>query len=289
MRADRLEAIVRRWEATGEFPSGAQVAPVQGRGKITVALNGSTILQLRAVQPWYEPVVEAHEVWARTGCAVPELLVAGATAEHVFYLYRRAPGVVLAAALLTANAPDARGMLESYGRAVASLCDVRSTRFGEFDEGLTGRWNDWWSFLRNRALGYLPAVRPLIGEAIERELQQFWERAFGADVEPQVVYVDVSLTNALWDSASGRLVVIDHDYLISGDPIFALARFWALSLLDQWFRWFAGGFSRPLEEDSWNAYRMLHILELLSVPRELDRPVETSATQLLAKLRHLLA
>jgi aminoglycoside phosphotransferase (APT) family kinase protein len=287
--ADCLEAVVCRWEATGELPTGGKAAPRQGRGKTTIFLDESTVLQIRAVQPWYEPVEEAHAAWARTGCPVPELLVAGATKSHVFYLFRRAPGIVLAEALATANAVRAHTVLEAYGRAVASLCEVRSTRFGEFTEGLTGRGDDWWSFLCNRAHTYLPAVRPLVGETTAREVKQFWDTAPRTDVEPHVVYVDVSMTNALWDVSSGHLTVIDHDYLISGDPAFALARFWAVTLQDEWFTSFARGFGPLPAEVAWRAYRMLHLLELLSVPRQPGRPMEISAARLRTKLHHLLA
>jgi hypothetical protein len=249
-----------------------------GMGKSSFLLPSTDVLiQVREVQKWHEPVVEACRSWSRRGYRIATLVTTGRLGNVIYYAFTWISGRPLEAALSAHTKADQRLLLSAFGARARELCSIPTVDFGEFRCGFRGQFSTWSQFVlarmyQNLTTAHYSGLLPQGGFPYTRFMQRAREildhtSRSSWNPRPMLVYVDVSLSNALICTGN-EITIIDYDYLISGDPLFALARFSIVVDDHDKFRWFAQGFGSelPTDSDLFKIYQILHILELLATP-----------------------
>jgi hypothetical protein len=252
------------------------------------------VLQVRPPVAWYEPVAEACACWSRSGGSTLRLLASGLLADGSrFYVFPYIEGRSAAEALGELSSRQRHGFAERIGAAFARLNTVPTSEFGEFRYGLNGTRATWFNFLEGRANEALAELlgRGLVADRDRVAAMDRIEPARKLQISPRLLYVDVKLDNVVIPAGTDAFVIIDYDYLLSGDPMFSGARmrpfYGSPSIAEPLM---AGFFSvlGPLDIDVLRAYETLHTLELLRTPTQ-STELRLRSQRLVRLLGQLLA
>jgi len=293
----RATALAETWALTRHLSECEDVVAVPGGvGKATYRVGRGAIsvaLQIRALQPFHEPVAEAHTEWAAQSASVPRLLAWGGLTTDRFYVFQWIDGEPAAVRMRRLEHAAREALLRRIGAAFANLCRIPTTRFGYFRHGLEGSNASWLDFVAQHLRRNV--LRARRARAITRDLERrLLERLPSVHLylprceQPRLVYVDVSLENVIVEAASDRPVVVDHDYLISGDPGWVLARIDVLHGDTSLAAALTSEFREAVAATTCGLYRVCHALELLllepgrgaQTPERRDRLVGLIAREL---------
>ena len=270
----------------------------QGMGKRSVRWHHegrSLVLQVRPSVSFYEPVVEACSKWTTAGLDTLPLLARGTLCDGGrFYVFPFVPWPT-ATAVLGAAPKGIRTMQAiRVGAAFGRLNTVSTRGFGCFEHGLNAKDKTWFDFVQARTI---KAATGLVAKGVVSLSRMARIHRVLCDLEPliadvasRLVYVDVKLENVLLRPESGDLLIVDYDYLLSGDPKWVLGRLAPLYDDDEVRESLMAGFcsiSGQPDPRVLRAYELAHSLELLTTPTRNSKLVERRR-RLLARLERLL-
>ena len=270
------ETLVKYWEQHQELPQSRKIIEIKGgSGKKTYHIIKNTLsiaLQIRPHQPFYEPVVEAHSYW--NTISVPKLLGWGSITGHHYYIFSWVDGIQAKRYIQKLASNKKKKVLIGIGTAFASLCKIPSTKFGCYRKKLTGEEKTWKDFVICRFHENIENAlnKNIISSKLAIHLHNHNLTLKTTKLQcdhPKLLYIDTNLTNVIMESSTHNPIIIDHDYLVSGDPAWVLARLSVLFNDQNDAQYIMKGFKQVLdiEKSKYHQYfRIIHSLELSLLP-----------------------
>jgi len=230
------------------------------------------VLQIRRSVPFYEPVPEACAAWQTAGLKTLPLLSSGKLSNNNrFYVFPYVPWKTAEIAFSEFHQDLVYSFGIRLGVAFADLSTVTTSGYGTFLSGFHGERVHWQSFVQTTILGTLEVLkkRKIVSDFQAKRIKEILasQKASCPNIPPRLVYVDIKLENVLLSPDLDDFVIIDYDYLISGDPIWGAARFMILCQHPALASGFASGFfdrCNFLNDSVPFQYELAHILELLT-------------------------
>lgn len=273
------ETLVKYWEQHQELPQSREIEEIKGgSGKKTyhIIKNSLSIaLQIRPHQPFYEPVVEAHSYWSsKNSVPVPKLLGWGSITGHQYYIFSWVDGIQAKRYIQKLVPENKKKVLMDIGAAFASLCKIPSTKFGGYRKKLIGKETTWKDFVIGRFHENIESAlnKNIIYSKLAAHLHNHNLILKTTSLEchyPKLLYIDINLTNVIMESSTYNPIIIDHDYLVSGDPAWVLARLSVLFDEKNDAQYIMKGFQQVLNigKSKYHQYfRIIHSLELSLLP-----------------------
>lgn len=249
----------------------------QGMGKKTIQFQYKKekfVLQLRTKRQYYEPVGEATNKWKAINCKTLPLTLSGEIEnQNKYYVFPFKDWSPAKNYFSSCHESKKCQLGYQIGVNIAKLNSITTCNYGIFKEELTGKFNSWFEFLNIKSeemltiLNERNIIKSKVSDKIISMIQSLGERINIS--EPKLIYVDINLNNVLIKPDGSDLVIIDYDYLISGDPLWSYGRIFPVFGNSKLTKSIQRGFIQQFKEaDPYllEVYEILNSLELLITP-----------------------
>lgn len=230
--------------------------------------NNKFIVQIRKKVEFYEHVVEALDVWNKKKCKVNNLIYVEDKKDLIAYVFPYIEGTISKEILLENDYEGEKKLiLSNIGKSVRELCNENTSGFGWLEAPFKGHFESWHEYLENIITNNKEILLNICTNKQIIKLYEFLDNNKSKlyKVNAKLLYVDINLGNIIL--SNNDIVIIDYDYLISGDPLWIPALFSVLyndlAEKDSFISGFLGS-DDYIDKDIFNLYKIINLIQLFS-------------------------